>query len=585
MNAIRRIPLWPPRLHTSTLWVGLALWLCTRFRLFPNVGLARLFSGPEGLSSPYVSLLQSSLEWVSVCLILAGLWAAWGGWPCLRESANPIPPRIILPALVFTGFLGALLTQGLLFDHVPHVTDATSHWFQSRIFAAGRLAAPAPPCYAAFFQHNVIISPQELWHTKYYPGLALFLIWPFRHIAIPLSFAVFLLAAHRVISRYLPSATALASVGLMAVSPLLWLLSGSFMSHTPLLMWSALGWASWIAAERADDRRRSALLAMGSGFCWGMALLTRPHDAVFLGTLALSIQLPGLLRRHRPAWPLFCGFLTGIIPPVLFLLIWNSTLYGNWLGSGYNLNHAIPLSKTPIIRDTFGIGPSFPWSKAWRHFFWVCLRLNQALLGWPAALPVAAAGLFLPGIRKTCAFLWAGAAWLYLPYFFFDYYGFEFEARYAASAAPLLILLIAHVIVTLLRQEKQECPDSTRRAGWLSWCAAFFLYAALYYWPVYLWPRYANGYEESSPAIHRAASHADLALPALVLLPHEGFIYSSGFVFTDPWLKNPILYARDIPSLHAGLRDAFPGRTLYRYLPEESDRFQGTFVQLEPPAP
>ncbi len=69
-------------------------------------------------------------------------------------------------------------------------------------------------------------------------------------------------------------------------------------------------------------------------------------------------------------------------------------------------------------------------------------------------------------------------------------------------------------------------------------------------------------------------------LPALVLLPNENFIYSSGFIHDDPWLKNPILYARDLPGQMGCLREAFPTRHLYRYRPDAGNPHRGDFIPI-----
>ena len=115
-----------------------------------------------------------------------------------------------------------------------------------------------------------------------------------------------------------------------------------------------------------------------------------------------------------------------------------------------------------------------------------------------------------------------------------------------------------------------------------AWIAAGFLYAAVFYWPILIGPRYSKNYEEASPRIHQEALAAGLELPAIVLLPDEGFGYSSGFIHVDPGLQNPILYARDLPTAEPCLREAFPDHSLYRFQPA----FNGTRGEFEAlPAP
>ena len=468
--------------------------------------------------------------------------------------------------------------QRVFFDNIPHITDATSHWFQARIFATGHLSAAAPPCPNAFFQHNVIMGSAGQWHTKYFPGHALWLVWPVRTLAMPLAFALFLASVHRIVSVFFGRSVAHATAGLLALSPLMLLLSASFMSHMTLLMWMAMGWAFLLAAP--DFPRKSAGFgaAAAAGFCGGMGVLTRPQDAILFGVFALCVTLPRFRRSKGGPGAIIAGVLFGAIPPLLFLLAWNQTLYGHALASGYNFSGAAPVSQTPIIHDTLGFSEGFTGRRALLQSFWVGLRLNQALLGWPAALPLLLPALVLPSVRRKNWILLLGAFWLYLPYFFFHYYGAELEARYCAASAPLLALMIAR---TLVASFQALPPFGAARHALAAWIAACAIYAGAYYWPVYLFPRYAHAYEESAPGIHRAALTAGLKTPALLLLPDDGFAYSSGFIHNDPDLQAPLLYARDIPGERACLRAAFPARRFYQFIPGTADPFRGTFRPIE----
>ncbi len=566
----------------SWLWAGLALLAFSAAGVFPDIWLASLASADHALDDAYVRLLEAS-QWTLAFALLAGgagatigvrISQAWPGHKAKRALA-------LLPlAIPLCGFLGAGLVQWGLFGGIPHITDATSHWFQSRIFSAGHLSAPVPPCLPAFFQHNVIIGSSGQWHTKYLPGQALWLIWPLRHLMMPLGFALFLIGARRIVAHYFDRSTALVATGLLSLSPLMLLLAGSFMSHTTVLMWLCGSWAFLLKAAAPAKPSRTVGWAVASGFCGGMGLLTRPQDALLFGLFMLGVVLPRWWRNPPVRLWIVAGELAGLAPPLGALLFWNQSLYGDILASGYNFSAASAFSQTPIIHDALGFSAAFTWTRALAQSAWVGLRLNQALLGWPAALLLPLPALALPSVRRKNWICLFGAGWLYLPYFFFHYYGFELEARYAAMAAPLLVVMIASLLVAAFRAATR-IPGGRRALA--AWLAAFFLYAALYYWPVYLLPRYAHGYEEASPDIHRAALAAGLETPALVLLSNEGFGYSSGFIHNDPLLKSPILYARDLPEELPCLRAAFPGRQIYRYQSNVDNRPRGRFLPLVRP--
>ena len=566
-------------LRFSWLWCGVGLLWLSQAGIFPWVWLAARFADSDGLSTAYAGLIRTSQWSLALALLAGGAWTEL--WPVatrsLRRPGAGTPSVPLSRIIALAGFTGAALVQWLFFDNIPHITDATSHWFQSRIFATGHLSAAIPPCPNAFFQHNVIMGSGGQWHTKYFPGQALWLFWPLRTLAMPLAFALFLAGAQRVASRFFDPAVAHATAGLLALSPLMLLLSASFMSHTTLLMWMTLGWASLLAALDSPRTSTRAGAAAAAGFCGGMGVLTRPQDALLFGLFALGVTLPRLRQQMSRLAVIAPGLLFGAAFPLLFLLCWNWNLYGHLLASGYNFSGAEPVSKTPIIRDTLGFSGDFTGARALLQTFWVGLRLNQALLGWPAALPLLLPALALPSVRRKNWLLLLGAVWLYLPYFFFHYYGFELESRYCASLAPLLALMIARTLVAGFRSLS---PAGAARRALAAWITAFVFYAGAYYWPVYLFPRYAANYEETTAGIHRAALAAGLKTPALVLLPDDGFGYSSGFIHNDPELRAPILYARDLPGERTCLREAFPDRRLYRFIPDPVDRFRGSLLPI-----
>ena len=562
-------------------WFGgsLLLIVFSLSKIYPSIQLARLFADSDGLSHPFEKLLRASQWHVAFSMLTGGVLAIlFSVAPKIHSWLNSKRfLRSLSLAIPLLGFFLAALVQWLIFDNIPHITDATSHWFQARLFASGHVSIPAPPCPDAFFQHNVIIGPQGQWHTKYYPGQALWLSLPCRTWIMPLAFALFLVATRRVISSHFDTAVTQVSSLLLASSPLMLLLSASYMSHVTLLMWISGAWAFFLSCMASPHPvRKTRPAAVAAGFCAGMALITRPQDAALFGVVIGAFTLPTLLCRRKQMAQTALGCLLGGAIPFLFLLAWNHHLYGRFWATGYNFSGESLLSKTPVIQDSFGISSAYPWTRALGQFFWVSLRLNQALLGWPTALLLLLPALTLPSVRRVNGLLLAAAAGLYLPYFFFHYYGFELEARYTASAAPFLVVIIARTIVACFRWDSPPIVHPFLVAG-LSACC---LYAATYYWPVYLYPRYATSYEEASPCIHRLAQNAGLEFPAVILLPNEGFIYSSGFIYNDPELHSPILYARYRPDTFTCLKEAFPHHHFYRYLQAPDNPFAGRFLPL-----
>lgn len=558
----------PFRRSPGPLWLlagGVLLLALEGGGLLPMAALLGALSPQGSLSPPLVELLRQSQWWLGISLAAGAVLSALAVHPrCVLAAPAAALTRSpwLLPLLAAAGMAGALAVQHVLLDGIPHVTDASSHWFQARIFRAGRAAVPVPPCPEAFFQHGVVMGDTGLWHSKYYPGTALGLAVLGRAF-VPLSFGLLLWAFHFIAGRYLPRPVALLSTAALAWSPMMLLLAGSFMSHVPLLMWMSLAWAGALKAVESGRGR----FAAGAGFAAGLGVLTRPLDGALLGVLIGAAILADDRFAPRRKAQAFGWSLAGVAIPAIGMLILNRFLYGTPWTTGYNFSHS---SAHYGIR--VGLSESFPLSTALLQGGWVLAKLNQALLGWPTSFLFAAWALLFSARRRQAWLVAVTALVLYLPYFFYFYYGFEYEARYTFSTVPFLCILTGMGL-----HAAWQSPWRRLLPGLV---LAFVLYAAAYYWPAYLWPRYAGAYEESSPAIHQAAEQAGLDLPALVLLPDKGFVYTSGFIYNDPLLRNPILYARDIPGRISCLQAAFPGRHPYRYRPAADDPFRGRFERI-----
>jgi len=476
-------------------------------------------------------------------------------------------------------FLFSLWVQQVVFDGIPHVTDATSHLFQAKIFASGRLTSIIPTCYNFFFQDNVIMSGSGLWHTKYSPGQALWLSWGvFAHIAwlpMPLATTASTLSLMYICEKLFNRTTSLLSGLLFALSPLVLLLGGSFMSHTTFLFFLLLAFALEMNAV-INNRKSLHILA---GLAAGMACITRTPDFI---VIFFSLSLAFLIR-NCPRKEIIKGLpysILGSMAPIVFLLFWNHTLYGYIFSFGYNLG--VNPSLTPIINDSIGFDEHFTLNIAFRHLLWTWLRFNKVMLGWPCSL------LFIPLAffsREKRSYYWLclfGMVSITALYFFWPYYGFEYEARYYSSLLPFAIILtlggikIFRFFCLQIFQKFQQTNQAKCSTNILTTTCLlmFYIYAGCYYWPVYLWPIYSKAYENASTIIHDHAQQTGLS-NAIVLIPSRGkhaFLYSSGFVYNDPDLSNNVIYARDLGANNRCLYTGFSHRIIYRFKPNK-ERF------------
>ncbi len=557
--------------------------------VYPAILLAQIGSPDGNLSAPYLAMLKASQCTVGWCLLIGALVAPWA--EVAAQRWRPALTRLPAPkfyALLFMLAFGlCLATQRLVFDNIPHISDATSHVFQAKIFSRGHLWAPNPPCCWSFFQDNVVMSYAGRWHTKYFPGHALWLtlgeLAGLGWASMPLAMAGAAVLLGLVTRRFFDDLTARLTAILFVFSPLVLLTGASFMSHMTLLLF-ALAMVTLLQYQfRWTD--------LAAGLAGGLALLTRPLDFLLVA-MPCGVLLLWHYRRtpmqglRRVPW-LAAGFL----PPLGFLLYWNFQLYGAIGATGYNFNRTH--SITPIIRDAIGFSAQYTLASALGVTMANWRRLNQALFGWPTSLLFVA--LALPGLARDRRILVcvAGVVAVTAAFMLFMYGSVELEARYYSLLAPPLIVLTVMGIKKARRMAGRSWSSANSRVFCTGVVLACSVYAAAYYWPRYLWPKYSDDYEWCSPTLGQLAQRAGLQ-HALVIIPALGdmkYGYAAGFIHNDPWLSNDIIYAREwSPEQNQCLRDNFPGRRLVRFHPHQQGR-SGVFTDgpapraADPPAP
>lgn len=572
----------------SLAWVaaGAVLLLLEWLDILPAAWGALLLSENGVLSDAFLGSLQHGqrvLGWVCI-LVGAGSPLLI---PLLRRGSkelNSIPARLFSAVLFFASLAAVLSIQWFLLESIPHVTDETSHAFQARIFAQGRLTADLPACYEHFWQHNVIMSPSGRWHTKYYPGNALWIAWGQRvglaHLPIPVAWSLFLVLLVNLLERFVPRQHARAVVLLCALSPMGILLAASFMSHITFIFFAVAGLAAVAKGTTSPKAKGRFLLFAAGGFFMGLAAMTRPQDLAVLGILCLA-TLPLLPSDHRNTLlrkSLLPGLL-GAATPLLFLLAWNHACYGSALGSGYNFG--VNPSLTPIINDRLGFTDTFTPRVASRNMIWTLIRFDASLFGWPSSLAPLLLLLLGAAWKKP---VWIGLLALAsypLLYYFFPYYAFEYEARYYTPLIPFVALLNVAALVRLYRILQRTASPEFAMQAILSLLLVGYGYTFFYTWPHRIWPVYGNQYEQAGRVIQQTVHQAGIT-NAIVLIDANGadaFRYSSGFIFNDPDLRNDVIYGRDLGAKNHCLAEHYPDRTLYRFEPR-SDWQSGTLVHV-----
>ncbi len=568
------------RVALTFLLAGLALAVMSGSGVFPMVSLAHVASSDGVLTPPFVALLQRS-QWTMTVILLFMALLCLGThklYDTRREHLLGLTDRTFSIALGVCAFAAAWMVQTFVFGGIPHVTDAISHWFEAKILCLGRIWVPTPTCEDHFAQHNIVMSFDGKWHTKYFPGQALWLALGMKpgivSAIMPLAFSICVVSFVRVLRRLFDRFFARISGVLFLTSPMCLLLGGSFMSHITFLMFALASLAAMtcLCDDHGSHRRRAWFVL--PGFLFGMALLTRPQDFLLLVLflIAAFVVLPTKIRSQlgqgAPA------ALAGFALPLAFLLAWNHTLYGQCFATGYNFSNGP--SPGLVKHDSLGFSDGYTPAVATGNMIWTVLRFNKALFGWPASLLfVSLAFLHNPFDRRTLISTGMITACIGM-YFFFPYYGFEYEARYYTAAVPFAIVLTVQGLRNIL-------TPATRGAVFAIVMVSF-LHALSFYWPFYVWPVYSQRYEQTSEVLEQLAQRDDLR-NAVVLIDSTGednFRYSSGFVYNDPLLTNSVIYARDIPEMNDCLFGEFPARKIFRFIPN-ADWTDGRFEEMARP--
>jgi hypothetical protein len=553
-----------------TALLGVLFLLCGQS---PRVGLELLavrLSSDGQLSADYLAGLNRMETGLGWAFLLAALLTPLFYRRLERLAAlltKPASWPAFLLACGVGSFVSAFLTQSLLFDNIPHVTDAVVHLFQAQLFVQGHMTAPLPACPHAFLHPHIVMTTTGVWFSKYTPGHALLLALAMKmgalNLLLPACSALGCFSLMQLARRLAGPATAITTGLLYVASPLLTLLGGSYMSHTTFLAIYLAGLALWPLAPVRHERLRLA----GAGFLLAFSALIRPHDFVFL---CAGVTTGALIAIPWPVWKRsLCKLpwlLLGALPPFLYQGYWNQVLYGHVLTIGYGFTTTNFLF--PTFQADYGFTDTFTPCVALGQTLITAGRFNLALLGWPISVLFVPWAVLDASWRRKALALLACPAILILAYFPYSYTGLEYEARYYSPMAPALLLLTAIGMRWFWR--------CSARPLLLCLVAASTFFALGYYWPERICKVYNRHYEGIARELHEAAM-GKIEGRALVLLgPLEktGYHISSGFLHNDPALTNRIIYAQDLPDQIPCLQAAFPDRRLYRYQPGRPDVFE-----------
>lgn len=302
---------------------------------------------------------------------------------------------MLLAALAATGL--ALATSLVALGGVPHLSDEVVYTLQSRLFAAGlRVGPPADEpsmlAYPFWQTHPASYGVFPIgWPVLLALGELLGLPW----LLNPVLGGLVVVLAYGVARELVPRETAQFASWILALSPGFWMLAGSRMAHTGVLLGLML-----LVLVVVRGRDRVPMWALGGlGAAYGV--LARPYDALIV---AGPLLLWALFRA--PSWG---ARLALLFPPALassLLLVDNLLMTGDllvfpvdrWFDAWVaDANRAPGCNRLGFGEDhgcvptlgsyghTLRKGLAITWDGL--------LRLDRLLIGVPCGLLLALAGL------------------------------------------------------------------------------------------------------------------------------------------------------------------------------------------------
>lgn len=471
------------RLFVNALCNGLGLWLLvvsTR-RVFPRRNRAiavsaialvaiGLFPGPALLLQPVVSTMNISnvdlqltaaqLYWTVGAILLVGPFVALltvpGDWferafDDLRRHVMAIPSRVFIGGAAAATFGLALFFGIYSFGRRPTTADEIAQLWHARMLLDGRLAMPPDPNPEFFAIDNVIDSPR--WMSQFPIGgpafLALGMLLRAEWLLNAVFSALIVVNVWYFARRAYGEAEARAAAVVVALSPMLLLMGGTHMNHTPTAWFVTLGLAALAFWLQSPGRGR-LLAAAVIGAAVGLATTIRPLDGAVAGCMYGLVMLAACWFDRSRIKSIASAALAGVVP--VSLLLWaNWATTGHPLQFGYEMlwgpNHSLGLHDDPTGN------PHTPW-RALLLAIKYLVQLSWIATAWPVpVLLLAAAGLAFASRPNRWDVLLLVLCVVQLVVYAFYWHDGQFAGpRFLFTVLPAFLILVARTPFVLARR-------------------------------------------------------------------------------------------------------------------------------------
>jgi hypothetical protein len=383
------------------------------------------------LVAPFLAVLTLPGDWFE------RWWADFSSW------AMSIRRSVFVAGILLGTFGLATFFAWYSFDGRPTTADEIAQLWHSHILLSGRLALPPDPNPEFFAIDNVVDRP--VWMSQFPIGgpaiLAIGVLFHASWLLNPVLTALLVWNAYRFSARAYGEAQARFVVFVIALSPLILLMGGTHMNHTPTawLVTSALAALPlWTSSDVETTVRRSAALI---GISIGCAMTIRPLDGAIAAVIFGLVMLRASTRDRLRARSLLLAIAAGAVPVILLLIAnWRTT--GNPMRFGYVVlwgeNHSLGLHDDPTGHP----------HTAWRALLLgvkYATQLNWIATTWPIPVTlVVAAGLACSRrANRWDLLLLSMFAAQVIAYAFYWHDGQFIGPRFVFTAVPALLILAA----------------------------------------------------------------------------------------------------------------------------------------------
>lgn len=465
------------------------------------------------------------------------------------SSTNTFIPRSVLASAALSFSLSLYFAYEIL-GEVPHIPDSAVYYKQAILLAEAALSFPKPelPLPELFIPNGAVTTPtgytfhyNHFWPALLSVALKLKVAPAINPLLSALSVILVYLVAGRLYDRHSATAAAILS----ALSPVVIVMSGDFMTHTATYFFILLS----LLLTLCYVDKRSWLVGISCGLTWGYALAIRPLS---VGTIAAACAAyVAAISPRQGLMRLSVAPIIGLAAIGLLYVIDNWLITGSPLISPYTAFHGVSVAPRNLL---FGSN----WIESTLGFL-------PQILGAPPlgllVLALSAVPLIVDRSRKE-VFLFSILPLMVIAHCFYNSHGlhgygprFLFEALFA-------IFIGAGRGLVLLLERSSSAVRALSLPAWLIWIA-YSIFVITTVLPSY---RNYNGINsELASEIHK------LQNKRAVILAESATWYSLDVAtrLFDPTFKNFIILGKSPDGAHYDLLSHLEGRPLYEVTNEK----------------